>query len=283
MLSFLARTALAELLFLEAFVACYVLAHRFLSREPTALRWVGVVVCGAVLSTIGFHLLRAINAFHLLGATLYQTLVTMAVLQLGGGSGGLRQWFVRDLRFIHKLHQRYRCSSYRQVAVALAVVSLPIVIRPLILPPMGWDSLTYHAVKPAMWVQYAGMLRMDGPGTWAYSAPLWAGGEIFTAWAMLPFHSDLLATAVDAVEWLALGLALIALARELGIREPHASVTAAFALAIPTLRISVGSGYVEIDCLEDGPATFPGIGHPGRDAVERLIFFESLHCEVEKP
>jgi hypothetical protein len=246
MLTFLARALLAELLLVEAFLASYVVAQRLLRRDPTALRWVGVVTCAAMLATIEFHLLRALNAFHLLGATLSQTLVTVAALRLCLRRGELQRWVARDLHFARKLGRRCRRSPYRGAVLAFGVLSLPILIRPLILPPLGWDSLTYHAVKAGMWVQHAGALPMDGPGTWAYYALLWGGGEIFTAWAMLPFHSDLLATQVDAVEWLALGIALIALARELGLREPAASAAAGFALAIPTLRISVGSGYVEV-------------------------------------
>src|SRR5205823_4086844 len=106
--------------------------------------------------------------------------------------------------------------------------------------------LSYHGVKAGMWVQYAGALHMAAPGPWAHYAMLWGGGEVFTAWAMLPFHSDLLAMAVDSVEWLALGLALVALARELSIREPYSSAVAGAALAVPSVRVLVGSGYVEL-------------------------------------
>lgn len=249
MVSFLVRAGLAQLFVCAALLSSYVLAARLLRREPTLLRWVGVVVCGASISSIGFHLLSALGAFHLLGATLGLTFVTVAILQLGSGDKGLRQWLARDLRYVHKLHAHYRSSHYRWVVLAFLVTCLPIVVRPLILPPMGWDTLTYHAVKAAMWVQHAGALQMHGPGTWALYNTMWGGGEVFTAWSMLPFHSDLLAMEVDAAEWLALGLALLALARELGIREPHASAAAGFALAIPTLRTSVGSGYVEVALL----------------------------------
>jgi hypothetical protein len=249
MVSFLSRALLAELLVGETLLVSYVVAFRLLGREPTLLRWVGVVVCGALLSSIGFHLSCAVGAFHLLGATLSLTVLTVVIVRSCSGDGALRRWLARDVRFVGKLHRRCRRSPYRWVAAAFLVASLPIVVRPLMLPPLAWDSLTYHAVKAAMWVQHAGAPRMQGPGTWAYYADMWAGGEVFTSWAMLPFHGDLLAMEVDAVEWLALGLALIALARELGIREPYASAAAGFALAVPTLRISVGSGYVEVALL----------------------------------
>jgi len=247
--SFFARAALAELLVVEALLASYVAGRRLLPRETSITRWVGVLTCLAILASIEFHVLRVVGAFHLSGALLLQTLVTATALKLAASPQDLRRWLARDAHFVRALRRRHRRSPFRWVAVAFAALSLPIVLRPLLLPPMGWDTLTYHAVKAAMWVQNAGTLPMNGPGTWAFYAPIWAGGEVFTAWAMLPFHSDLLAMAVDAAEWLALGLALFALARELGIPEPAGSAAVGFALAIPTLRISVGSGYVEVALL----------------------------------
>jgi hypothetical protein len=247
MLSFLARAVLAQLLFGEAFVSSYVVSLRLLGRAPTLLRWVGIVVCAALLSSVVFHLLAAVGAFQLLWATICLSGLTVAILTSSGH--GVRRWLTRDARFLRRLQRLWSRSPYRWIVFAFFAASLPIVVRPLLLPPLGWDSLTYHAVKAAMWVQNGGKLPMNGPGTWSYYANMWAGGEVFTSWAMLPFHSDLLAMAVDVAEWLALGLALVALARELGIREPYASAAAGFALAIPTLRISIGSGYVEAALL----------------------------------
>src|SRR5262245_62073960 len=146
MLSFLARAALAELLLVEVLLASYVAARRLLPGETVLLRWVGVVTCTAISSTIEFHALRALGAFHLLGAALLQTLVTAAVVKLGTARGDLRRWVARELRFVRALGRRNRRSSFRWASLTFAILSLPIVLRPLLLPPMGWDSLTYHAV-----------------------------------------------------------------------------------------------------------------------------------------
>jgi len=106
--------------------------------------------------------------------------------------------------------------------------------------------LTYHAVKSGLWVQNAGTLPLRSPGGWSAYRNYFGGGEILWAWAMLPFHADTLALVADAVEWLALGLALMALARELGVREPLASAQAGFVLMVPTFQLLLGSGYVEL-------------------------------------
>ncbi|HSD09378.1 MAG TPA: hypothetical protein VLF14_00210, partial [Candidatus Binatia bacterium] len=185
------------------------------------------------------------RAFHLTAALASVAALAAAALVLGTGERPLDEWLRRDRRFLHRLLGRCRRSRHRELIFAFVVCSLPIVLRPMLLPPLGWDTLTYHGVKAAMWVQYGGELHMDAPGPWAHYQALWGGGEVFTAWAMLPFHSDLLAMWVDALEWIALGVSLVALARELGIREPYASAVSGLALAIPSLRVLVGSGYVE--------------------------------------
>ncbi|MET0154249.1 MAG: hypothetical protein ABW298_16790 [Candidatus Binatia bacterium] len=249
MLNFLARAVLAQLLVGEAFVICYVISSRLLGHVPTMLRWVGLVASAGWLASLTFHLLAALGAFHLLGATLLLGVLTAAVLGGCAADGSWRRSLARDARFLRWVRRRLRRSPQRWFVLAFFAASLPIVVRPLILPPLAWDSLTYHAVKAAMWVQNSGRLEMHGPGTWSYYPNMWAGGEVFTSWAMLLFHSDLLAMEVDAVEWIALGFALVALARELGIREPYASAAAGFALVVPTLRISIGAGYVEAALL----------------------------------
>jgi hypothetical protein len=248
MLSFLARAALAQLLIGAAFIICHVVSARLLGRVPTMLRWVGLVASAGWLASLAFQLLAAFSAFHLLGATLVLSALTAAVLGTCG-VGSSRRWLARDARFLRRIGRLLRRSPHRWLVVAFFAASVPIVVRPLILPPLAWDSLTYHGVKAAMWVQNNGRLEMHGPGTWSYYPNMWAGGEVFTSWAMLLFHGDLLAMEVDVVQWIALGLALVALARELGIREPYASAATGFALVVPTLRISIGSGYVETALL----------------------------------
>jgi hypothetical protein len=255
MVTLFARAVLAQLLLAEAFLASYAIALRLLAGTPTLLRWVGVAVCTALLFTVGFHVLAAFGAFDLLHASVALTVLAGAVVWYVPAEG-LRRSLGRDVRFAGRVYRHCRNGQHRWVVLAFLVVSLPILLRPFVLPPLGWDTLTYHGVKAAMWMQHAGEQSMHGPGTWAYYATMWAGGEVFTSWAMLLFHGDLLAMEVDVVEWLALGLALTALARGIGVREPYASTAVVFAMAVPTLRISVGSGYVETALLM---AAFSGL------------------------
>jgi hypothetical protein len=65
------------------------------------------------------------------------------------------------------------------------------------------------------------------------------------AWAMLPFHSDLLVGVADVVCLLLFGVAVYALGRELGARARVASLGAAFVVAMPSALMAAGSNYVD--------------------------------------
>ena len=254
--AFVARALLAELLVAGASVSSYAIACRLLPRETTLLRWTGVIACGAFLASVGFHVLSALGAFAALPAAGGMVALTTGVLAAAGGKKTLRDWLCRDARWLRRLRRCWLRSRYRGLVIASTIAAAPIVIRALVLTPLGWDALVYHGVKAGMWVQHASALDLDdAPGPWAHYRLLWGGGEVFTAWAMLPFRSDLLAASVDGAEWLALGLVLMSLARQLRIREPFASSVVGVTMAMPSIRVLVGSGYVDIAQLMCGIAS----------------------------
>jgi hypothetical protein len=111
--------------------------------------------------------------------------------------------------------------------------------------PIAWDTLTYHATKSALWVQTGAHITLDMPGGWSAYRYYPAGGEALSAWAMLPFHSDLLYGVIDFVFWIGLGVALYEIARELGARGWGRLLAAVYLMFLPAIFREVGSGYVE--------------------------------------
>jgi hypothetical protein len=65
---------------------------------------------------------------------------------------------------------------------------------------------------------------MKGPGPWAYYANMPAGAEVLQAWTMLPTSSDAFTTSLDVLEWMAVGLGVLLLARRVGAKEPMPSI-----------------------------------------------------------
>ena len=222
----------------------YVAAWRLCPRVDTFSRWAATAVALAGLCTAIFHLLAWQRAFTQL-PVIALVLGSAAAAAGRGGFAAAAAGIRRDRRFARRLAARARQSPYRWIAVALLLVPLPAVARAIVLPPLGWDALTYHSVKAAMWVQHGGGEVMKGPGPWAYYANMPAGAEVLQAWTMLPTSSDVFTTSLDVLEWLAVGLGVVVLARRIGAKEPLPSIAAAFVLSIPPVRLMLGSAYSE--------------------------------------
>jgi hypothetical protein len=241
------RGAAAAWLVVGTAVAAYVLACRVQPGMRTTERAVAIAISGIWLATLGFHLLATFQLF-----TLPAALVgcgALAALALWRDPLALRK-LGRELRAWRRLARAARRGPERLWVLGLAACALPVVLRPWLAPPLGWDALTYHAVKAALWVQGRGELQLRAPGPWSSHGSRWAGASVLTSWSMLPFESDLLATGAEVLAWALLGLALLALGRALGVREPVASAAAGFVLALPTVRLLIGAGYAEpFTCL----------------------------------
>jgi len=197
------------------------------------------------LASVGFNLLIAIGLFNMIAAAISLGAAVVMVRVLGNSFisffGEVRQ----DLSRIRRYYQVIGRSSYRWFFYLLLFISLLTCLHATILPLLGWDTLTYHGVKAGMWVQNGGPTTMVAPGGWGHYRNFFGGGEALSAWAMLPFHNDLLAGFVEAVQWVLQGIALYALGKEFGIRIRYRWIGVGYALFIPALWLSVGSGYVE--------------------------------------
>lgn len=235
----------AELLVFGTVYLAYTVAGRLLGPSTVARRWSASLVIGMWLATVVFHFLYSVGQFRLSVAILVVSLLVL----IGRASGHHFRSFLgnlsRDLRWLSKQWRILQGSRHRWWVYLLALVTGLKAIRAALLPPLGWDSLTYHAVKAGMWVQEAGPPTFDAPGAWNSYRNYFGGGEIFTAWAMLPFHSDLLVSLVDVFQWLSLGIVLYALGRELGLRVRYAWIGAVYVIWLPALHLSIGSAYVE--------------------------------------
>src|SRR5262249_16770576 len=64
-----------------------------------------------------------------------------------------------------------------------------------------------------------------------------------------PVWSDVLVPVFDIAAWMAVGLAIVALGRRLGLREPFASTAAVFVLTLPTVLFVLGSAYIDLYSL----------------------------------
>lgn len=204
-----------------------------------------LIAVALALATISFHLLIATGTYSPLGASL-----------LGAAECALAAFATRRLASTEVVLARFRRAFARLVAMArtsphrgrigfFVATTVLVSFRCLLYVPITYDTLVYHGTRAAMWLQEGDLGAMWGPGHWEHYGVFPGGSELFTSLAMLPFHHDLLASFVDQGMWFGLGVALWALLREVGVKEPNGSVAAAFVLGVPTLRLLIGSCYVE--------------------------------------
>ncbi|MEE8161157.1 MAG: hypothetical protein V3T61_05925 [Acidobacteriota bacterium] len=243
---FILRTLSAEFLIFGTLYLSYSLSYRLLGRASVVRRWCATVLIAMWLMSAIFHLLLPLGQFRL-SAVLFLLGLLVFATRLTNHPYSLflhRLW--RDLSWFARVWRLNRASRYRWLIYLFALFALVKCIRAALLPPLGWDTLTYHAVKAAMWIQTGGPAAMEAPGGWSSYRTYVGGGEIFTAWAMLPFHNDLLVGLVDPLQWLFLGLVLYGLARQLGLKSKYAWIGTVYVLCLPAAHLSVGAGYVDL-------------------------------------
>lgn len=222
-----------------------VIAHRFFPEENAATRWCAQCVIGMSTATVGFHVFALPGCFYLLPGLVAVLLPAMGCRVRGASIRETAESQWADLRSAARcvLSSTERRQQY--VLAAYGVLGIAVWQRSLLLPPVSWDALTYRAVKPAMWIRQGEVFLTDGPALWWADIGFPGGSEVLWAWAMLPFHSDLLLGTAGFVVWCFLGLSLYALCRTLGFSESKSIISAVFCAFIPTVYFAVGSAYAD--------------------------------------
>ncbi len=124
-------------------------------------------------------------------------------------------------------------------SLAFAAVSAPLTL---------YDSLSYHLHFAARWVQDGLVQIIPTPFSDEAQAYAPGNGELWLAWLMLPFHSDVLARMGQWPFGLTGALAVYALARRLGAARDHAIYPALFfLLSRPVAEQMVGAN-VDLVC-----------------------------------
>jgi hypothetical protein len=210
------------------------------------LRWSSSWSVGMWLAEVSFHALRGLHAFKLPFALLGCTALAGAARYAIPNALPVAHLLRREWRAVRALVALFRRSHHGLLSACFLGFALLVALRSLVVPPLGWDTLTYHGPRAALWLTTGRFTFDDGVGCYDFYRHFISGGEVLSAWAMLPFHSDLLVNLAGVFQWLGVGLATWALARAIGLREPFAATSAAVLMFAPTLQLELNSGYVEL-------------------------------------
>lgn len=130
--------------------------------------------------------------------------------------------------------------------ITVVVVISISTIRALLMPPLSWDSLVYHLFFAGTWVQQKGMVLLSVPIEMDACTHFPINGEMIAAWAMLPFHSDLMVNLINFPFFLLGSFAFYALAREFNLNKKFASLLVCLVCFSPMIYSYITTTYVDI-------------------------------------
>jgi hypothetical protein len=253
------------------FFTAYTFSLKLLGSHTTAsVRLAGTIVLSGWILTITAETLGLLRLFNLYAVSgVFAAYIAAA---RAAQPKDLRSCFLRDVQKLKALS----ATVYKHpwVAAALLLGSVPIAVRllrGLAMPPLAWDSLTYHFVKSADWVNHGGPFTAQAPDAWSYYDYYPRGGEVLWAWAMLPTHSDVLLPIAGFLVWTCCACCAYAAARAVTKRRIAAVLTAAAVVLAPSVGCYLNSGYVDNTGLVYSTATCCFLLHYGRTSDLRLL------------
>jgi len=246
---FLVRVLSSFLLFAATWWTAFLLARRLVDTTSPSLRLTSTLAVFLGLQHAGFEILTALHLFRPAAALAFWAGLALLVHRTCQGRlarNDLRRCWSDAFAALPPL----LLSPVRGALLAWAIIAaLARLAAGLVAPPLSWDTLTYHAFKPARWVHYGFQFQQLAPDQWRYLEFFPQAGEVPWAWAMLAGGNDALLPIAGFLVWAACGIAAYGLARSLGgqrIPSFYAGLITAF---IPAIRVEMVTGYVDMFVL----------------------------------
>ena len=194
-----------------------------------------------------FQLLVGVEAFNRETALGLWLLFTVLLGVRGAGRMALAwRWDVGRARV---LARGVLQGAPRWLLLGAALILGARVLRGLAAPPLAWDSLTYHLVKAARWVQSGADDPMLAPDAWGYYQFFLPYGDVLSAWMMLPAHGDGFLALGGLLIWSSVPVGAYGLARALGARRRSAVPPALVTALLPAVVSGLTSAYVDTTVL----------------------------------
>src|SRR5580693_4155250 len=160
------------------------------------------------------------------------------------GTAPLHDLFTAPLRGLAAAAWR-RIRDYPVLALVALHAAAAEALRGLARPPLSWDSLMYHLLLAASWLQDGRVAPVFGPHPTNFYGFQPANGSLWLWWWMAPSHSDLYVNLAFFPQCTLLALVAGAVARELGARR-HWPVAGYLVLLAPTVIRFAATQYVDV-------------------------------------
>ncbi|MFC1743009.1 hypothetical protein ACFL35_03365 [Candidatus Riflebacteria bacterium] len=244
-LFFFLKMLLFQLFLATTLLLSHIICKRFFPNTGPIVRNCGLAVCFCWILTVFFHFFINTGLFQVkIVFLLYLLLIPMAVHLEGGWEKCLKD-FVKDWSWLKKIFRLSKKNIFWFFFYLFLIFIVLKGIRTLLIPPLGWDNLTYHGVKAGLWVKDGKSIEFLSPGGWMGYKFRLGGGEVFSAWFMLFTRNDFFCGFVEWLQWLGIALVLYSLGWEMKIKARYRFAAIFYVLFLPALCFSIGSGYVE--------------------------------------
>ena len=241
----LANTVLGSIIFLitntSLLYTSHLLIRRFLPNAPSSVR---AVATGTLFYAFIIVIFQALSPFY----AITKTGVTISCLILAAGSHflwGNHRNFKAEIDPIKIWLGDALNSRWAALVIICGFVVLLSLSRALLMPPLAWDSLTYHLTFASLWIKQGTLLLFNAPDQIAENVHFPINGDIFSSWFLLPFHNDLLANTVNFPITFLGGLSCYAIARELGLNRKEAGFAPLLICFAPVIYSQITTQYID--------------------------------------
>lgn len=201
---------------------------------------IATVVCSSGIGVLTVLALGIIERLSVVTAFICQAVFFAGFLQLNRNFDQTSvSWHAVSSRIWSRLKEHPVLSVLTSHLIAYEL------LRGLLRPPLSWDSLTYHLLSAATWLQQQNIAPFFGPHPHNILGLYSGNGSLWLWWWMAPSHSELYVNLAHTSHWILLGLCAGAIARELGARR-YWPVASFLSLMLPGATKFVATQYVDI-------------------------------------
>jgi hypothetical protein len=227
-------------LFLSGYLLARVLLGRRAGEDPLAFAIAALLLTTAEAVLLGLFL-GALGLLRIDLALALLILITLVPLLRARRTG-------EDLGEPARLLGRRAWERVREHPILYLMAAHSVFaegLRGLFRPPMSWDSLMYHLLITATWLQEQRIAPIFGMHPTYFYGYQPSNGSVWLWWWMAPSHSELYANLAFFPLTALLALASGGVARELGARR-HWPLASLFTLLVPVVIRFTATQYVDI-------------------------------------
>ena len=219
----------------------HLLVRRFLPHAAPSVRLVAIGTLFYAFIIIIFQALSPLHAITKLWVTVTCVLLTF-IAHLAWGN--FRN-FNAEIEPIRIWIRDGLNSRWSVLIIFCGFVILLSLSRALLMPPLAWDCITYHLTFATLWIKKGTLMVFNAPDQIAENLHFPINGDIFAAWLLLPFRTDLLVNTMNFPITFLGGIASYSIARELGFNRKEASFAPALICFAPMIYAQITTQYID--------------------------------------